>query len=460
MITPENTIFLIDDEESMRLSISQWLSLANHQVECFSDAASALNRLTAEFAGVIVSDIRMPEMDGMELLQAVMQVDKEIPVLLITAHGDIQMAVSAMREGAYDFIEKPFDPEILLETIRRAGEKRHLILENRCLKKQLEKGYGIENNLLGNSDIIQMLHREIHDLGPTDASVFLVGETGCGKEVVARCLHKVSERWDGPFVAINCGAIPENLFESELFGHEAGAFTGAKTRRIGKFEHAAGGTIFLDEITSMPLSLQVKVLRVLQERTIERLGGNDVIPLDIRIISATNSDPRKACRDGIFRQDLFFRLNLAEIHIAPLRKRGSDILLLFDYFTLQAADRYKREIPSLGNEAITTLMAYHWPGNVRELKNTAERYILSSLSVEKRIPYILQHTDTAIAKAHSSSLAEQAGLFERCLIEQSLRRHKGNITDVMEELNLPRRTLNQKMQNHGLIRKNFVKERT
>jgi two-component system C4-dicarboxylate transport response regulator DctD len=457
-MTKEN-IILIDDEESMRIAVAQYLSLSDYTVQCFADAHAALNKVSPAFDGVVISDIRMPGMDGLELLQAVLRLDDEIPVILITAHGDIRMAVSAMRQGAYDFIEKPFDPEILLETVRRAREKRRLIMENRHLKERLAKGSGLENTLLGNSEVIERLHGEIRDLGPTDVSVLLVGETGCGKEVVARCLHDMSERRNGPFVAINCGAIPDSLFESELFGHEQGAFTGAQSRRIGKFEQASGGTLFLDEITSMPLNLQVKVLRVLQEREIERLGGSGPIAVDIRVVSAANIDPRSACLQGHFREDLYYRLNPAEIHIPPLRARGSDILLLFDYFTLRAADRYKRPAVPLVNEAVTTLMAYRWPGNVRELKNAAERYVLSSLPAEQRMSYILQHTDTVIAVPHGPTLAEQAGLFERCVIEQSLRRHGGNILEVMEELDLPRRTLNQKMQVHGLVRKDFLEER-
>lgn len=452
-------VLLIDDEESMRVSVDQYLTLSDYSVTCFGDARAALSGLDTAFDGVVISDIRMPGMDGMALLQAVLQVDREIPVILITAHGDIRMAVSAMRQGAYDFIEKPFEPELLLETVRRAGEKRRLILENRHLKEQLEKNSGLEKILIGNSDVIERLHSEVQDLGPTDASVFLVGETGCGKEVVARCLHEMSDRRNGPFVAINCGAIPETLFESELFGHEKGAFTGAQSQRIGKFEQAVGGTLFLDEVTSMPLNLQVKVLRVLQEREIDRLGGSGPIAIDIRLISASNRDPRSECNKGLFREDLYYRLNLAEIHIPPLRSRGSDILLLFDYFTMRAADRYKRQMVALSGEAVASLMAYRWPGNVRELKNTAERYVLSSLPAEERIPYILQHTDTAFVQPHGPSLAEQAGFFERCVIEQSLRRHSGNIQQVMEELDLPRRTLNQKMQNHGLVRKAFLEER-
>ncbi|KJS03160.1 MAG: C4-dicarboxylate ABC transporter [Desulfobulbaceae bacterium BRH_c16a] len=454
------TIFLIDDEESVRVSVSQWLSLADYRVACFGDAGSALHGIDTGFEGVVVSDIRMPGMDGFELLQAVRQRDPEIPVVLFTGHGDIPMAVSAMRAGAYDFIEKPFDPEILLETIRRAGEKRGLIMENRRLKEELQKVSGIDSQLLGNSQAIQMVHREIADLGPTDASVFLVGETGCGKEVVARCLHQVSHRRNGPFIAINCGAIPESLFESELFGHEAGAFTGAQARRIGKFEQAGGGTLFLDEVTSMPINLQVKVLRVLQEREIERLGGTGPLPIDIRVISAGNKDPRKACSGGLFREDLYYRLNLAEIHIPPLRLRGPDILLLFEYFALRAAEKYRRKAPPLAGEAITTLMAYGWPGNVRELKNTAERYVLSSLPEEGRIASILQHSQTPMACGHDATLADQTGLFERCVLERSLHRHKGNILAVMKELDLPRRTLNQKMLSHGLARNDFLEGRT
>ncbi len=451
------TISIVDDEESMRIAVSQWLTLANFKVETHATAKSALSTLGEEYNGVLVTDIRMPGMDGLELMRNTLQVDKEIPVILITAHGDIPMAVSAMREGAYDFIEKPFEPEILLETVRRASEKRRLVLENRQLRKSLAHASGIGNKLLGNSDVIQFLHQEIKDLGPTDASIFLVGETGCGKEVVAHSLHETSQRRKGKFVAINCGAIPETLFESELFGHEAGAFTGAMGRRIGKFEHASGGTLFLDEVNSMPLNLQVKVLRVLQEREIERLGGNKPIPIDIRIMSATNSDPRKACSEGTFREDLYYRLNVAEIFIPPLRKRGSDILLLFEYFAMKAAEKYKRQTPPLSNESITRLMAYSWPGNVRELKNAAERYVLSSLQAHDRIAHILQHINTDVP-AGSSTLTEQITNFERCVLEQTLRKHCGNIGEIMQELDLPRRTLNQKMQNHGLVRKDFLKE--
>lgn len=451
-------ILFIDDEESMRLSVSQFLSLADLEVQCFSDANKALQKIDSNFEGVVVSDIRIPGMDGLELLEKIIQLDSEIPVVLITAHGDIKMAVAAMRDGAYDFLEKPFDPDILLKTVQRALEKRSLFVENRNLKDALQQQTSVAGNLIGNSDGIQNLRREIEELGPTDASVFLTGETGSGKEVVARALHESSDRRKKPFIAINCGAIPENLFESELFGHESGAFTGARSRQIGKFERADGGTLFLDEITSMPINLQVKVLRVLQEREIERLGGSRIIPINIRVISATNTDPRKACKQGELREDLFYRLNLAEVYLPPLRDRGSDILLLFEFFGLQAANHYKREMIPLSNDSISLLMSYQWPGNVRELKNCAERYVLSTQLPDNRISCILQHSGAKSTSGRSTSLAAQAQNFEKCLLEQSLRNNKGNIRAVMEELDIPRRTLNQKMQNHGLVRKNFLEE--
>jgi len=448
-------IYIVDDEESMRVAVSQWLSLSYYDVKSFATAEAALSKLTFDFSGVLITDIRMPGMDGLELMKRAQHIDPEIPVICITAHGDIPMAVAAMRSGAYDFLEKPFEPEILLETVRRANEKRALILENRALKNKLLETSGIEGKLLGNSDVIQFLHQEIKDLGPTDASVFLVGDTGSGKEVAARCLHEISKRKNGNFVAINCGAIPETLFESELFGHEQGAFTGALGRRIGKFELAHGGTLFLDEVNSMPPNLQVKVLRVLQEREIERLGGNDAIPIDIRVISATNGDPRRACAEGTIREDLYYRLNVAEIHIPPLRQRKTDITLLFEYFCLKAQETYHREAPPLDSNSIRALLAHDWPGNVRELKNAAERYILSSLPPGQRVPHILQHNRMNL-EGTSTSLNNQANSFERVVIENSLRRHQGNIAAVLDELDLPRRTLNQKMKNHGIARKDFI----
>lgn len=450
-------IFLVDDEEAMRLAMAQWLELADFQVQSFSGGRDVLEMIDRNFDGVIVSDIRMPDIDGMQLMHEVLAIDSKIPVVLITAHGDIPMAVEAIRKGAYDFIEKPFEPDILLETVRRAWKQRSLVLENRSLKKRLQKDRNsIESKLLGTSEAMQFLHQEIQDLAPTDASVFLFGETGSGKEVTARCLHEASERADKEFVVINCGAIPEGLFESELFGHEAGAFTGAVGRRIGKFEQADGGTLFLDELNNMPLNMQAKVLRVLQEKEIERLGGTRPIPINIRVISATNVEPEAACEQGLLRKDLYYRLNVARITLPPLARRGRDILLLFEYFSALAAERYNRQADPLTPSDMTALMAHTWPGNVRELKNIAQRYVLSSKRGENRIAYLLGNSEPQNVVESQQSLAEQCELFERCVLAQSLQRHKGNVTEVMAELELPRRTLNQKMAKHGLVRKDYI----
>ncbi|MCD6580956.1 MAG: sigma-54-dependent Fis family transcriptional regulator, partial [Desulfuromusa sp.] len=330
----ENKICLVDDDAEMRAATAQWLELSGYRVQSFPDAPTALNQLTSEFDGVVVSDIRMPKMDGMAFLSRLHALDSDIPVVLLTAHGDVQMAVDAMQKGAYDFIEKPFEPERLLDVVQRAGEKRRLIMENRELRCRLAGSVGIEQRLIGNSAEICRLREEILDVADTDAPVLLQGETGTGKEIVARCLHEFGARKNGKYVAVNCGAVPENIFESELFGHERGAFTGAERLRIGRFEYAQGGVLFLDEIGTMPLSLQVKVLRTLQEREVVRVGSNEPQPLDIRLISATSKDLLAECAAGTFREDLYYRINVVELRVPPLRERGEDILLLFEHFAV------------------------------------------------------------------------------------------------------------------------------
>jgi len=449
-------VYLVDDDADMRASTAQWLELAGYEVRVFVDAPSALAEIDGDLDGVVVSDVRMPKMDGMAFLVRLNALDRDLPVVLVTAHGDVQMAVEAMRQGAYDFIEKPFEPERLLDILQRAGEKRRLVLENRELRRRLADPVDLEQRLIGNCPGIRRLREEILDIADTDAPVLIRGETGTGKEVVARCLHEFGARKTGRFVAVNCGAIPENMVESELFGYERGAFTGADRRRIGRFEYAHGGTLFLDEIGVMPLPLQVKLLRTLQEREIVRIGSNEPQSIDIRLISATNSDLSAECANSRFREDLYYRINVVELRVPPLRERGGDILLLLDYFVIQAAATYKRPAVSLQPTDANLLMAHNWPGNVRELKNVAERLILSSLPANERLPSIL---GTA---CHFSPLPERASLhdlmhrYERYLLEQSLIRYGGDIQAVMEELNLPRRTLNQKMVRYKLERKDFT----
>jgi len=451
-----NKVYLVDDDAEMRVATSQWLELSGYDVVSFPDALSALDRLTANFNGIVVSDIRMPKMDGMAFLARLNLLDADIPVVLVTAHGDVQMAVEAMRQGAYDFIEKPFEPARFLDVVQRACEKRHLVMENRDLRGRLADSGGIEQRLIGNSAGIRRLREEILDVIDTDAPVLLQGETGTGKEIVARCLYEFGPRRKGKYVPVNCGAIPENIFESELFGHEKGAFTGAERQRIGRFEYAQGGILFLDEIGTMPLSLQVKVLRTLQEREVVRIGSNETQPLDIRLISATSKDLLAECQNGTFRNDLYYRINVVELRVPPLRDRGDDILLLFDYFAVQAAAAYNRPEVSLLDSDIGLLMNYHWPGNVRELKNIAERYVLSSLPQGQRLATVLRHPSSTTINTEMTSLHHLMRQHERLLLEQALTRYHGDIQAVMDALDLPRRTLNEKMARYCLERKNYL----
>jgi len=449
-------VYLVDDDAEMRASTTQWLELAGHEVRVFVDAPSALAEIDADLDGVVVTDVRMPKMDGMSFLARLTALDADLPVILVTAHGDVEMAVEAMRRGAYDFIEKPFEPERLLDILQRAGEKRRLVLENRELRRRLDGPGDLEQRLIGNCPGIRRLREEILDIAATDAPVLIQGETGTGKEVVARCLHEYSTRKQGRYVAVNCGAVPESMYESELFGYEKGAFTGADKRRIGRFEYAHGGTLFLDEIGTMPLPLQVKVLRALQEREVVRIGGNEPQAVDLRLISATNADLQAECAAGRFRRDLYYRINVVELRVPPLRERGGDILLLFDYFCARAAETYRRPAPPLQPDAAGRLMAHDWPGNVRELKNIAERYVLSSLSGEQRLAAVLGGARPVASETPRTGLQELLRQYERQLLEQSLARHRGDIQAVLDELGLPRRTLNEKMSRHQLDRRNFL----
>lgn len=439
-----NSVIVVDDEASIRNAVEQWLSLSGFDVQLFSGAQDCLDQLPAHFPGVIVSDVRMPGMDGMALLSRLQQLDPDLPVILLTGHGDVPMAVEAMRVGAYDFLEKPFSPDALLSSLRRALEKRQLVLENRRLHEQADLRELIDGRLLGVSRSLQTLRRQVLDLAPLPVNVLIRGETGSGKELIARCLHDFGPRADKPFVALNCAAIPEQLFEAELFGHESGAFTGAQGKRIGKLEYADGGTLFLDEIESMPLAQQAKLLRVLQEQKLERLGSNQSINVDLRVIAATKPDLLEEARAGRFREDLAYRLTVAELRLAPLRERREDIPLLYEHFSRCAGERLGRSAQPLSGTQLLHLLSHDWPGNVRELANVAERHLLGLGD-----PH-LDETDTG------QSLVAQQEAFEAQCLRAALTRHKGDIKAVLNELQLPRRTLNEKMQRHGLVREDFT----
>ncbi|WP_302139688.1 sigma-54-dependent transcriptional regulator [Halomonas alkalicola] len=441
-------VMIIDDEPHLRITAGQTLELAGYAPEPHASAEAALEQLAPDFPGVVVSDIRMPGMDGMALLREVRLRDPDLPVILITGHGDISTAVEAMREGAWDFLEKPFAAERLVEVVRRGVEKRRLSLENRELKAELEaQQSALGPRLVGRTPAIQRLASMVQRISQVEADVLLFGETGAGKDLVARAIHERSRRAPRPFVAINCGAVPESTIESELFGHEKGAFTGAVERRVGKFEHADGGTVFLDEIESMPLSLQVKLLRVLQERSVERLGSNVPVPLDIRVIAATKVDLKAAAEAGAFREDLYYRLNVVTLPIPPLRERREDIPLLFQHFAVVAANRSGLEAPPLDAAGISALLAHDWPGNVRELRNLAERYVLLGAAFDYRLQALLEGAES---EAGELPLPQQVELFEKSLIDQALARQRGRVTEVAEQLGLPRKTLYDKLRKYGL----------
>ena len=445
-IDPQTQVVLVDDDAHLRKALSQTLDLAGLKVIGLADARGLAAMIPPDWPGVVVSDIRMPGIDGLQLQQQLQAIDGELPVLLITGHGDIQLAVQAMRAGAYDFLEKPFPSEALLDSVRRALALRKLVLDNRSLRLALADRQQLSGRLLGQSPAMQRLREQIGALAGTQADVLILGETGAGKEVVARALHDLSSRRGGPFVAINAGALAESVVESELFGHEAGAFTGAQKRRIGKFEFANGGTLFLDEIESMSLDVQVKLLRMLQERVVERLGGNQSIPLDIRVIAATKEDLRQAADQGRFRADLYYRLNVAPLRIPPLRERSEDVLLLFRYFAEAGANRHGLPLREPRPEQRAQLLRHAWPGNVRELQNTAERFALGlELGLDDAQPAL-----PAGATA-GRSLGDQVDAYERALIAAELSRPHSSLRSVAEALGLPRKTLHDKLRKHGLV---------
>jgi two-component system response regulator AauR len=432
-------VLIVEDDPHVLLGCQQALALDDIDSDGVATAEEALARVGADFPGIVISDIRLPGMDGLTLLGELKARERSLPVVLITGHGDISMAVGAMRAGAYDFIEKPFSPERLVEVARRALEQRRLAREVGALRRQLAGRQTLEERLIGRSPAMQRLRALIANVADTAANVLIEGETGTGKELVARCLHDFSRRQDRPFVALNCGGLPESLFESEIFGHEAHAFTGAAKRRIGKIEHADGGTLFLDEIESMPLALQIKLLRVLQEHSLERLGSNQSIAVDCRVIAATKADLAELGRRGQFRSDLYYRLNVVSLELPPLRERREDIALLFEHFLQQSALRFDRPAPELDAQTLAALLAHDWPGNVRELRNVAERFALG-----------LPAFKGSAAESGGPSFAEAVEAFEKRLLAEALERHAGNLSQASQALGMAKTTLFDKVKKYRL----------
>lgn len=444
-------LVLVDDDPHIREAAGQTLELEGYQVVTFASAEEAIAAVPEGWSGVIVTDINLPGMSGLELQAQLRRLDPQLPVILITGHGDISTAVSAIRNGAYDFIEKPFPSDLLLDVVRRALETRRLTLENRALKEEIATHNMAGPRIIGNAPSMQRLRVLVRNIADTPADILIHAETGSGKDMLARYIHETSNRRGANFVAINCGAVPENLIESELFGHEAGAFTDAKQKRIGKFEHANGGTLFLDEIESMSMAMQIKLLRALEERTIERLGSNRSIALDIRVIAASKSDLKALAEAGSFREDLYYRLNVVRLDIPPLRDRREDIPLLFKHFALVASGQYGREVAPLPTERMQALVAHHWPGNVRELRNLAERYVLLGEACD----FDLGSDGVPTAVESVLSLPQRVENFEKMLIQNELERHAGSIKETLNTLGVPRKTLYDKMRKYALDKADY-----
>lgn len=440
-------VLLIDDDEVIRSGRTQALECAGFEVKQVDSAEKALPFISKNFPGIVISEVRLPKQDGLALLRDILSIDKTLPVVLITGFGDIGTAVTAMRLGAFDFIPKPVTSAQLVDVAQRAALERAATMTARANGLLKPAGDDPKHQMLGESREIGAVRDQLARLASTQVNVLIVGETGAGKEVAARMLHRLSRRRNGKFVAINCGGVPETLMESELFGHEAGAFTGASKRRIGRIEEASGGTLFLDEIESMPLTLQIRLLRVLQERRVERLGSNEEIPVDFRIVAASKADLKQLSEAEKFRIDLYYRLNVAVVRLPSLRSRSDDILPLFNHFVAQVAEVEQVKAPELTHAMSAELLKHDWPGNIRELRNAAECFALD-------LPNSLWD-DLQNDEAQRASLIEQVESFEKALIEQELRLQRGHASLVSQVLGVPRKTLYDKIHKYGIEPKRF-----
>ena len=436
-------ILIVDDEKNTREGLARALR-GEYAVAEAENGQRALEWLETHSADVVLSDLRMPGMDGMTLLSRLLGREPKPVLILLTAYGNIETAVEAMKRGAYDFLAKPVNLDRLDLLLKRALAERQLGAENRRLKAQLDSKFGFEN-IIGVSPAMQEVFATIRQAAPTRATVLIQGESGTGKELVARALHQCSPRRDGPFVPVHCAALAPTLLESELFGHEKGAFTGAVERRRGRFEMADGGTLFLDEIGEIDAALQVKILRVLEERKFERVGGTETLSVDVRLVTATNRDLRKKVAEGTFREDLFYRLYVVNLAMPPLRDREGDVVLLAQHYLKTLAEENGKPALSISPEAMDVLAAYPWPGNVRELRNVIERMVV--LGTGSRLEVRDLPATVRDAGAAGAGTLRDA---ERQLIAEALRRHRDNRTKAAQDLGISRRTLHRKLNEFGL----------
>lgn len=448
-------ILVVDDEENLRLVLRTLLKRHGYEVETASSGEEALTLVESFGPDFVLTDVRMPKMGGMDLLATLRAKGNDATVIVMSAYGNVELALEAIKAGAYDYVQKPFKPEEVVLALRKAEEREALRRENRALKEEIRKEHQFEQ-ILAKSESMQDIFRTIAKIADYKTTVLVTGESGVGKELVARALHKRSARRAGPFVAVNCGAIPENLLESELFGHKRGAFTDASSDRRGLFEEADGGTLFLDEIGELPLTLQVKLLRVLQDETIRRLGDVRDIKVDVRIIAATHRDLVAEVKAGRFREDLFYRLNVLNIAIPPLRNRREDVALLMDHFLARNNARLGTSIRGIEPEARRLLVEHGWPGNVRELENSIERAMVlcegDSIAVQD-LPERIRNASDPVERQLASgelSIKKTTRIIEEQLIRRALQKTRGNRTRAAEILELSHRALLYKIKDYAI----------
>ncbi len=463
----EAIVLIVDDEPQMVRMLVRLLSkLEGVRIETSFSGEEALEKAKTILPEVVVTDVKMPGMDGMELLACLKEIDPTISVILITGYGTIEMAVRAVKDGAYDFIEKPFDKDRLRHLVRRALERSVLLRENRRLQRSRTTNVWKELGLIGDSPVMKRLFELVERVAKSDVTVLIQGESGTGKELIARAIHHLSDRSHKDLVTVNCPALPEHILESELFGYVKGAFTGATTDKMGLFQVANGSTIFLDEIGDIPLSIQTKLLRVLQEKEIRPLGSTKTIPVDVRVIASTNQDLETKIIEGSFREDLFYRLNVVTILVPPLRERGEDIVLLARHFLKKYSQQYGREELELSPEAIEFLLSQPWKGNVRELENLIKRAVL--LASGKRLtPFDFQdHAGSVppaspeifsayLEKPYNQAKRELITFFSRRYLENLLLKTGGNVTQAARLAGLERQALQRLMRQYGLRSKDF-----
>jgi DNA-binding NtrC family response regulator len=460
------TVLIVDDEELLVKSCAQILSSEGYTIYTEGRGRHALDTVRRQRPDVVLTDLMLPDMDGLALLKEVKKLAPETLVVMITGFATVDSSVEAIRAGAYDYIPKPFTATQLRILIGRAAQQVRLVRDNAHLRDQLKKQYSFEN-IIGTSDSIQKVFSVVSRVAPTDASVFISGESGTGKELIARALHTNSRRSVRPFVAINCAALPDHLLESELFGHEKGSFTGADVQRRGLLESASGGTFFLDEITEMSLDLQAKLLRVIQERKIRRVGGEAEIPIDVRWVSATNREPDQAVREGTLRQDLLYRLNVVPLRLPPLRHRREDVPALAQHFLRRYAQEYERDQLRFAPEALRALSEYDWPGNVRELQNVVERIVSLCMPGQEitpeDIPEELSRTGVGLPGRPSGNggsvsadlpfhdaKSDAISVFEKEYLRDLLRRHNGNISKAARQAGIDRKTIHRMLVKYQL----------